>query len=241
MAAAAPAEKMKSVREQEIYSRKMAAHYSAQIVAIDELLQAGEAKKAFRKSNLRYKELIDRIVSGPMVDDYLGRTLGLRAIADCQLGRRDSGLWDWHVAVQLLPALERVHLEVYGEAGIYLRDHPVRKTDAEHKSWADCIEAPADCSEAPAGDWVAPRRKRGRDPVFPQARRGLEELVEVTVEIVIDTDGRPYDPVIIETAGELTLVAITLETMKSWIFEPARLDGEPTPVAYVLTVGYRWI
>lgn len=232
LVASVTAEELKSGQEKQVNSPRAAAHFSAQIVAIDELLQASEAKKAFRRSELLYNEMIQKFISGPDINLYLARALGLRAIADCQLGRLDKGLWDWHVAVQLLPSLERVDLEVYGEAGLYLRDHPVRKTVEE----PDIL---ADSEEAKAGSWEPPRRKKGLGPKFPRGRRSLKQEVVVIVEAIIGTDGRPYDPVIIETAGELTLVAATLEAMRLWEFEPARFMGEPVEVKFELSVNFR--
>ena len=58
------------------------------------------------------------------------------------------------------------------------------------------------------------------------------------VQAVVGEDGRPRDPLILHSAGELTLVCATLDKFRLWRFEPARRNGTPVSVLYNLTMTF---
>ncbi|MEM7355459.1 MAG: energy transducer TonB, partial [Acidobacteriota bacterium] len=83
-----------------------------------------------------------------------------------------------------------------------------------------------------------PRKKRAPQPMFPAAKRGQGHL-SVVVSAIIDEEGRPTEPVIVEADGEFSLVCATLEALWKWEFEPATYKGEPVPVYYNLVTNFR--
>jgi TonB family protein len=87
------------------------------------------------------------------------------------------------------------------------------------------------------GDISKPVRVSGPMPAYPeQARKDLISGV-VILETVIDSDGRvAHVDVIRGVGGGLTEAAV--DAVRQWRFEPARLDGEPVAVRFVLTVRF---
>jgi hypothetical protein len=58
------------------------------------------------------------------------------------------------------------------------------------------------------------------------------------VQLVIDETGRTRRPTVDTPLPTATLTWVALEAVKTWRFEPARKDGEPTPVYYNLAINY---
>ena len=71
-----------------------------------------------------------------------------------------------------------------------------------------------------------------RRPVISES--GQELRGDVLVEIIVTSDGRPIEPVILKSADKRLNVA-ALDAVKQWRFMPARLNGSPVSEAlYVL-------
>lgn len=82
-----------------------------------------------------------------------------------------------------------------------------------------------------------PTRLESPPPEYPEEAR--EEKVQgvVVLEVVIDSAGHVADTQVIRDApAGLTEAAV--EAVRQWQFEPARLDGRPVAVQYVLTIKF---
>ncbi len=79
-----------------------------------------------------------------------------------------------------------------------------------------------------------------RPPSYPPSARrlGIEGIVRVRV--LVGTDGKVIQALVVKTSGHEALDAAALEAVVDWRFEPAQLDGEPVrswasvPIAFKL-------
>jgi len=209
----------------------IARRFRATLREIDQLLVAGEARKAGKRAERLKQEMIDRFTTGPGVAVYLGHLTVFRALAAYQLGALDEAVWHWQVANQLTPEVGELTLGAYGEAGPFLKAHPPR-TPREPG------EREAGTAPAEVGTLEPPKVRKRPLPRFPPGRLGTGPTI-VVVEVVVGTDGRIREPVIVESGGEPTMAYVVLDALRQWELEPARLDGEPIEAFYNLTVNFR--
>ncbi len=60
---------------------------------------------------------------------------------------------------------------------------------------------------------------------------------EVAVEVLVDTDGRPTQPVLASAKALPIHAFVTLDALRHWRFTPARVNGEAVTSVYRLTVN----
>jgi hypothetical protein len=60
---------------------------------------------------------------------------------------------------------------------------------------------------------------------------------EVVVEVLVDTDGRPTQPVLASAKALPIHAFLTFDFLRHWRFTPARVNGEPVVSVYRLTVS----
>ena len=60
----------------------------------------------------------------------------------------------------------------------------------------------------------------------------------VIVHVLIDSDGTVRHPTVVQQALAPTLVYAATEAVKQWQFQPAMLDGKPSPMEFDLTVNF---
>ena len=66
----------------------------------------------------------------------------------------------------------------------------------------------------------------------------MKPNVVVIVEVVVGQDGLPRNPRIVFRKGAVPFLFSTLDAVRKWKFEPAKLNGTPVAVIYNLTVNY---
>lgn len=193
--------------------------------------QKGEGKKALRAADRLAAEIVYRVESGD-ASRLLGTLNVLRAVAAYNAGDERLALWHWHIALQMFPKFSEFRHDIYGEAGRFLEEHPLRRKFPPQMPNEDDVPI--------VGNVTPPRKKKAPKPKFPQGKRhALKEHVAVVVQAVIDKEGRVTRPVILKAEGEFTLVCASLEALWRWEFEPARIGGEPIDVYYNLTINFR--
>ncbi len=60
---------------------------------------------------------------------------------------------------------------------------------------------------------------------------------EVVVEVLIDTEGRPTQPVLASAKALPIHAFVTFDALRDWRFTPARVNGEAVVSVYRLTVN----
>ncbi len=92
-----------------------------------------------------------------------------------------------------------------------------------------------------AGDIIPPRSIHRIAPIYPVEARLKQMTGVVEVVALIDENGNVSRGDVVKRlplAGR-GLEKATVDAVKQWKFEPARLDGNPVPVKFNLTIRYR--
>jgi protein TonB len=87
------------------------------------------------------------------------------------------------------------------------------------------------------GDVKQARLLKSVPPVYPAAARTQHLSGAVKMDALIDVNGNVGSVTVISGPGLLHQAA--LEAVKQWKYEPAELDGKPTPVHLTVTVQFR--
>ena len=74
-------------------------------------------------------------------------------------------------------------------------------------------------------------------PSYPQIARSSRVAGDVTLDALVDESGNVLDVKVI--AGPLLLRDAAMEALRQWKYEPARLDGQPTPMHLTVTVKFQ--
>jgi TonB family protein len=82
-----------------------------------------------------------------------------------------------------------------------------------------------------------PKIRHQPSPEFSDAARKLKIEGVVGLNIVIDSTGRVRKPTIVKPMG-VGLDEKAVDTVSSWLFDPARKDGRPVAVAVYVEVDY---
>jgi protein TonB len=180
------------------------------------------------------KKIVGYVTSGG--SEWLGAAATIKAVAAAGSGREDDAIWYWDVARQLFPSVEEIDLSRYGEAGTFLlqcglprSDHDKTVRLGDEKDFEELVEQ---------GVLEIPKEIKSPLPKFPQARRKRGVEVTIELEAIVDEQGRLQRPIIVESAGEITMVYSALETLRKWRFEPAKRDGRPIRVLSRLKVNF---
>lgn len=74
-------------------------------------------------------------------------------------------------------------------------------------------------------------------PTYPQIARSNRVAGDVTLDALVDESGNVLDVKVL--AGPLLLRDAAMEALRQWKYEPARLDGQPTPMHLTVTVKFQ--
>ncbi|MGB2675527.1 MAG: TonB family protein [Candidatus Acidiferrum sp.] len=87
------------------------------------------------------------------------------------------------------------------------------------------------------GDLKQARLLKSASPIYPATARAQNVSGEVKIDALIDVNGNVSSVKII--SGPALLHQSALDAVKQWKYEPAQLNGKPTPVHVVVTVLFR--
>ena len=88
------------------------------------------------------------------------------------------------------------------------------------------------------GDITDPKKISAPPPQYPEDCRAERVMGLVVLDTVIDATGTVVD-VSVERSPDNRLSEAAMDAIRSWVFEPATLEGKPVAVRYVLTVNFR--
>lgn len=74
-------------------------------------------------------------------------------------------------------------------------------------------------------------------PTYPQIARSNRVAGDVTLDALVDESGHVLDVKVI--SGPLLLRDAAMEALRQWKYEPARLDGQPTPMHLTVTIKFQ--
>lgn len=215
------------------------------------LLEGEKWTQARKQSNALIRDIARRLaIRG---SELIGRALVQRAIALEAEGRHREALWD-AFAADALSVTARSLLAGYGARGTALLDVLTEEPDEPElevvaESGFGRIALPSAEEEdnaapdtpevmAVGGDVLAPVKLSGPDPQYPPSLRGSRGREFIILQVIVDKRGRPGRPDVVKGGARPILLLNSLEAMKDWRFEPARLHGESVDVYYTLTVNF---
>ena len=202
------------------------ARWQARLKAIDEQLAQGQWSKAERSAKWLRHEMYGSLVGGG--EGLLGMLFAMQGVAAYGKGDTHRGEWTWLAALQFFPEVASLDLSRYREVGQALASLEERPAP-DREDGKDEVEAVG---------VEPPRRKKTEMPTFPRARVLSGRTVSVKVMCVVDEQGMPRHPKIMESANEPVLAFAALEALGKWRFEPATRHGEKTAVWYAVTVNF---
>lgn len=74
---------------------------------------------------------------------------------------------------------------------------------------------------------LSPKIVEAVDPVYPSKRAANGVEGWVVVNFMVDTNGKPYEPVIIDSTGQKDFENVSVEALMRSKYQPATLDGDP--------------
>jgi TonB family protein len=148
------------------------------------------------------------------------------ALVEAATGESEQAAWHWGMAQALSEGLFTAdELRTFGPAGALLAGRPRRQPG----------EAPPGMSvEHPGPELQEAVRTQGEVPRL--APGPWDPLQWLRLEVVVDPQGRPRDPLVLSARSETAAYKV-LEAMRDWRFEPAKKNGQPVAILYVLSVN----
>lgn len=209
----------------------------------DQKLRSHQWEAAAKRARQAGEDIVDLAGTGESPAYSLAVVEVFRAIAEAELGHQDDAEWFWESALNLFPDVAKTDLSPYGQKALELRRLTLR--DPNRKMERELLER----MEGKDGETVFnpenknvehPRIVHEVRPDYPKALRLLGSQGRVVVSSIIGKDGRPRRPVVVDSqGGGASMRYVALDTVRQWRFEPAKLDGQPVAVYYVLTVNFK--
>jgi hypothetical protein len=176
-------------------------------------VQAAEWEAAYPVARDLVSELVAALKGGGAGRQLLAAAYCQRALAEAGLGRMEDAVWSFVIAQNLNPDFRVTPLAAFGAAGEALEGH--RLPDS-HGGVLDLERL----------ELVPPLVVESPTIVFRAAPEILALFDRtMTVEVVIGPEGRPRDPIVRGVLDNPSPVALSLEALRAWRFEPAHLEG----------------
>jgi TonB family protein len=99
------------------------------------------------------------------------------------------------------------------------------------------VPAPVEQAFRQGGEVQPARLIRAKLPDYPQLARTNHSAGDVTLDALVDAGGNVKDVKVI--SGPVLLRAAAIAALLQWKYEPARLDGQPTPMHLTVTMKFK--
>ncbi|HEY0156087.1 MAG TPA: TonB family protein [Thermoanaerobaculia bacterium] len=206
------------------------AEWQKKIADSTKALESGEYKRSLGLAESVVRQMIERLGLGEASTKAFGVAVMHKAVALAGLGKHDDAIWYWQVASSLHPELAKRDLSAFGEAGKFLAENgePRKPPVAE-----------AGDGKPRTAELTPPKLLKHTLPTFPGGAHAMGAGGQLVVEVVITETGTVTSPVIEQPLSAPTLSYVALEAVRRWRFQPAKNQGEPVPVIFKLTVGFK--
>lgn len=207
---------------------------------IEALLKAGKVSRALKLTREQIELIRARMETEVTTGENLARVVALEAVGLALKGKEEDARWQWIVAQNLDRGVaRRRYSKDYGEAGAFLDRHRLRKLG----------EAPPGSDARSAQSWL--RRPGLNEVTMPEVTEMVnwEPLQEpgfglrhpdvrtVAVEVVVDAQGRPSEPVVLSGGDRPGIVYAAIRTIRQWRFQPGTVDGVPREMLFTVTMN----
>lgn len=194
------------------------------------MLEAGKWKKAAKQAEDLREEVTRSSWREPDLSEVMAEIAFQLAVARAHQGEDEAALWEWHTALNLERAKGRREiaerdLVPYGQAGELLAAHPLRAFEEYPPGYPE-VEVRPDRDY----DHAEQREDFQMEPLTNTA--ATREVVDpVTLEVLIDVQGRVHQPVLVTPWSHPVTVQWALDNLRRAApFRPARMNGEPVAV-----------
>ena len=144
-------------------------------------------------------------------------------------GRMEDAIWHFHEAENLNPKFRTASLSAYGSGGQKLERHRLRELGQGGRAGAVERLGNADRGIEPPAILASPFM------IFRASAEVLRAFPrDLRVELIIDTEGRVREPVVIGSLVNPAPVLVSLEVLRDWRFTPATLADQPVAVLFEL-------
>ena len=215
-----------------VYKPALVLQWKDRLHVANERLQQADWKQGRDIADAVLREMRDRIVSGEASGDMLAVPLLFRAIGEAGLNDAEAAAWDFGTAQSLYPDYERVDLKAYGAAGALLDRFRYQNGEPPDPTGLPPTDGTTERQVKP------PRKVRGNSPEYPLAKAEACVQHAVVVSTIINEQGRTESPGL-PAAADPVLALAALDAVRTWRFEPARVDGKPVAVTFLLTVNFK--
>jgi len=194
-------------------------------------LQAQQYARARRTSIKLINSMMDNLNSGQNAAYTMGLTVAYRSLAEAGLGNYAEADWYRHVALAMHPQVAQLDVSQFGAPGAWFSAH-------ENDANPDQPPAMASSSDGASGARQDPVCTYKKMPKYPLGAVLGKVSAPVIVHVLIDSDGTVHHPTVMTQALAPTLVYAATEAVRQWQFQPAMLDGKPSPMEFDLTVNF---
>lgn len=206
--------------------------WQSRIQAADATIRAGAYERALADLEQVKVEIIERSGPGEAVRPLLGLVVLLQSIAEAGTGDFSAAVWHWDLVTGFAPSIVEGFdvSRLGGELGRHARER--------RSSSAQSSEPPIDF-EAAGGSLLEPKKIDSEPPPYPPGALyfGIEGVV--VIQAVIDSEGAIVRPRVLKSLDPATFDYLALETLRTWRFRPAALDGRPVAVHYNLALNFK--
>ena len=117
------------------------------------------------------------------------------------------------------------------------RNVPPDLTGVDSNMGATAIQGVLAASPVPGGRTKEPHLVSRSVPIYPVVAKQARIEGQVSIDAVIDTNGKLTNMKVV--SGALLLQQAALDSLRNWKYEPGYLDDKPVPVRTSITVKFR--
>lgn len=191
---------------------------------VGEVLEAGKWKKAAKRAGELREEVVRRSWRQPDLAQVLAELAFQLAVARANLNQDYEAVWEWHTALNFermrgrREIIER-DLAPYGRAAELLAAHPLRAR-GEYPPGYDAVDVRPDRDyepPAPPGEFAL--------TCLTNTTATREAVEPVTVEVLVDADGRLRHPVLLSPWSHPVVIQWTFDNVvRASPYRPARME-----------------
>lgn len=214
----------------------MADRWITGLKEIDQNLRSQRWQEAAEQSRKVAEQMVTRGGRDKDVAYSLAVVAVFRALAEKGLGDDDAADWYCDVALNLVPEIGKTDLKPYGTVGAAIKPKLLKSLQSDPKPPLE----PGSADDRHPKDVTRPVLRKQVKPVYPAGLSEEGVAGKVVAETIIDVDGQPKHCRVLDMqGGGPAMEYAALDAFREWRFDPARKDGKPVRVYYVLTVNFR--
>lgn len=210
-----------------------------QVEKVRGAIEAGRWKAAAKQGKRLEDEVLRRSWHGSELLEVLTEVAFLQALAQANLNQDRLAVWYWHTAINLDFRVVKRDLTPYGRAARLLLEFPLREQGTVPAGFDPPVSA-ASAKVEPA-QWpdmnVTPT-------ILNNTGAALEHHGDFHVEVIVDDQGRPHQPVVISRHLHPVIIYGSLRFLFQLPpFKPPRINGQPGDLKMALRLQFhvsRW-